>query len=209
MFTGIVEEVGRVEALRQNRLRVRAVRVTGSLRPGDSVAVDGVCLTAVKVSRRGFEADLGPATLQRTTLGSRKPGDLVNLERPLTLSRPLGGHLVQGHVDGVGRVRTVRQDGQNRWVEIAAPEEVLRYLVERGSVAVDGVSLTVAGLSRRSFRVCLIPQTLQRTTLGLREPGDRVNLEVDVLAKYVERLAMGCASPRGDSCGATDGGTVR
>lgn len=195
MFTGIVEEVGKVTALRGGRLRVRAVRVTRTLRPGDSVAVDGVCLTAVRVSRTGFEADLGSATLQRTTLGWRKPGDPVNLERPLTLSRRLGGHLVQGHVDGVGRVRAVREDGQSRWLEIAAPQRVLRYLVERGSVAVDGVSLTVAGLSRRSFRVCLIPQTLKRTTLGLRAVGDPVNLEVDVLAKYVERLVGGRIRP--------------
>lgn len=191
MFTGIVEEVGRVEAFRGTRLRVHATRVTRGLRPGGSVAVDGVCLTVVAADRGGFEVDLGAATLQRTTLGLRRPQDPVNLERPLTLARRLGGHLVQGHVDGVGRVRTVREDGNSRWVEIAAPKAVLRYLVERGSVAVDGVSLTVAALSSRSFRVCLIPQTLQRTTLALKAPGDLVNLEADVLAKYVARLLEG------------------
>jgi riboflavin synthase len=191
VFTGIVEEVGRVEAFRGTRLRVHATRVTRGLRPGDSVAVDGVCLTVVAADRGGFEVDLGAATLQRTTLGLRRPQDPVNLERPLTLARRLGGHLVQGHVDGVGRVRTVRGDGNSRWVEIAAPKAVLRYLVERGSVAVDGVSLTVAALSSRSFRVCLIPQTLQRTTLALKAPGDLVNLEADVLAKYVARLLEG------------------
>jgi len=153
MFTGIVEEVGTVEALRQTRLRVRAKRVLRGLRPGDSVAVDGVCLTVVKADGGGFEVDLGPATLRRTTLGLRRPQDLVNLERPLTLAQRLGGHLVQGHV--------------------------------------DGVSLTVAGLSSRSFRVCLIPQTLRRTTLALKAPGDPVNLEADVLAKYVARLLEG------------------
>lgn len=191
MFTGIVEEVGRVAWRRGNRLRLEARRVLRGLRPGDSVAVDGVCLTAAYVDRSGFETDLGPATLKRTTLGQRKAGDPVNLERPVRLTQRLGGHLVQGHVDAVGRVKGVRPDGQARWMEVAAPTSVLRYLVERGSVAVDGVSLTVAALTSRSFRVCLIPQTLQRTTLGLRGPGDPVNLEVDVLAKYVERLLGG------------------
>jgi riboflavin synthase len=191
MFTGIVEEVGRVEWLRGQRLRVAARRVVRGLKPGDSVAVDGVCLTAARVDRDGFEADLGPATLERTTLGRRRAEDPVNLERPVKLSQRLGGHVVQGHVDAVGRVRSVRQDGSSRWMEVAVGRDVLRYLVERGSVAVDGVSLTVAGLGPRSFRVCLIPQTLQRTTLGLREPGDAVNVEVDVLAKYVERLVGG------------------
>lgn len=191
MFTGIVEEIGRVEWVRDGRLRVAARRVVRGLKPGDSVAVDGVCLTAARVDRGGFEVDLGPATRERTTLGGRRPEDPVNLERPVRLSQRLGGHLVQGHVDAVGRIRSVRRDGASRWVEIAAPREVLRYLVERGSVAVDGVSLTVAGLGPRSFRVCLIPQTLQRTTLGLREPGDVVNVEVDVVAKYVERLLGG------------------
>ncbi|MCS7235921.1 MAG: riboflavin synthase [Armatimonadota bacterium] len=193
MFTGIVEEVGRVESRRASRLRVAARRVVHGLRPGDSVAVDGVCLTAVRVDESGFEVDLGPATLQRTTLGQRKAGDLVNLERPVRANGRLGGHLVQGHVDAVGRVKSVQPSGPSRWLEVAAPQEVLRYLVERGSVAVDGVSLTVAGLGPRTFRVCLIPQTLQRTTLGLRGPGDPVNLEVDVLAKYVERLLGGLA----------------
>ncbi len=191
MFTGIVEEIGLVEKASPGALRIRAAQVVRGLRPGESVAVDGVCLTVARVDRRSFEVELGPATLQRTTLGHRRAGDPVNLERALTPKSRLGGHLVQGHVDGVGRVRRVRPDGVARWLDIAAPREVWRYLVERGSVTVDGVSLTVAGLFRQGFRVCLIPQTLQRTTLALRVSGDPVNLEVDVFAKYVERLLGG------------------
>ncbi len=191
MFTGIVEEVGRVLERSTTRLWVGAERVLEDLQEGSSVAVDGVCLTVVELRPSAFAVDLGPATLQRTTLGHRRAHDPVNLERPLPATGRLGGHFVQGHVDAVGRVLSVRREGDCAWVEITAPPEVARYLVPRGSVAVDGVSLTVAAVDEDAFSVCLIPYTLQHTTLGLRTAGDPVNLEADILSKYVERLLSG------------------
>jgi riboflavin synthase len=184
MFTGLVETTGTVDSPGE-RLAVRAAL---ELAPGDSVAVNGVCLTAAAVADGRFEADVMPETLRRSSLGSLAEGDRVNLELPLRASDRLGGHVVQGHVDGLGTVESVSEEGFARVVRIAAPPELLRYVVEKGSIAVDGVSLTVADLDEYGFGVSLIPETLERTNLGEAAPGRAVNLEVDVLAKYVEKL---------------------
>jgi riboflavin synthase len=194
MFTGIVEGTGTVAALAAAddasgaRLEVEAPFLAGDLRLGESVAVNGCCLTVAQATGAGFAADLVAETLRRTALGGLAVGDLVNLERPMALGGRLGGHLVQGHVDGVARVldRTAAGDGQE--IRIELPAELQRYVVEKGSVAVDGVSLTVAGVGPGWFAVALVPHTLEVTTLGRRRPGDPVQLEVDVVAKYVERL---------------------
>ncbi len=191
VFTGLVQDLGRVDAVDATddgaRLRLRTA-LAGEVREGDSVAVNGVCLTATAVDADGFAADVMHETLRRSSLAQAAPGGRVNLELPLRASDRLGGHVVQGHVDGVGRVAAVREEGFARVVTVAAPPELLRYVVEKGSIAVDGVSLTVARLDDDGFDVSLIPETLERTTLGAAAPGDTVNLEVDVLAKYVERL---------------------
>jgi riboflavin synthase len=194
MFTGIIEGTGTVAALAAAadgsgaRLEVEAPFLAGGLGLGESVAVNGCCLTVAEATGDGFGADLVAETLRRTALGGLAAGDLVNLERPMTLGGRLGGHLVQGHVDGVARVleRTAVGDGEE--VRIELPAELARYVVEKGSVAVDGVSLTVAGVGPGWFAVALVPHTLEVTTLGRRRPGDPVQLEVDVVAKYVERL---------------------
>jgi riboflavin synthase len=187
MFTGLVRATGRVASVRHGRLRIE-VEPPLELAAGDSVAVNGVCLTAVEIEGPGFEADVMPETLDRSSLGALTEGDRVNIELPLRAGDRLGGHVVQGHVDGTARVEEVRQDGSSRQVRIAAAPELLRYVVEKGSVAVDGVSLTVSAVDDESFEVSLIPETLERTTLGGAEPGRTVNLEVDLLAKYVEKL---------------------
>jgi riboflavin synthase len=185
MFTGLVQSTGTVATLAAGRLRVEAPL---ELSEGDSVAINGVCLTAAAVSDWGFDADVMPETLRRTALGVLAEGDRVNLELPLRATDRLGGHIVQGHVDGTGTVESVNDDGFARVVRISAPLELLRYVVEKGSIAVDGVSLTVAEVDDDGFSVALIPETLERTTLGSAAPGRAVNIEVDVLAKYVEKL---------------------
>ena len=187
MFTGIVEERGRVRSLEGGRLAVECRTVAGDAEVGASVAVNGVCLTVVERGEAALGFDLAPETVARSTLGDLRPGDPVNLERPLTLAARLGGHLVQGHVDAVGTVQAVEGNGAGTIMRIGIPRDLGRYMVEKGSVAVDGVSLTVAGVGDGGFSVALIPHTLAATTLGARGPGDRVNLEVDLLAKYVER----------------------
>jgi riboflavin synthase len=169
------------------RLRVES-RLAADLRDGDSVAVNGVCLTAVGADAAGFGADVMHETLRRSSLGEVAPGTRVNLELPLRADERLGGHVVQGHVDGLGSVAAVREDGFARVVSIAADPDLLRYVVEKGSIAVDGVSLTVAAIDGDRFDVSLIPETLERTTLGAAAEGAPVNLEVDILAKYVEKL---------------------
>jgi riboflavin synthase len=200
MFTGIVEELGEVAAVHQlpddaARLSICARKVMADVGHGDSIAVNGVCLTVVEHGPDGFVADVMSETLQRSSLGGLTSGARVNLERAVTLATRMGGHLVQGHVDGVGRVRGRNPHPHWDVVEIEAPTQLLRYVVEKGSITVDGVSLTVAGVTDTSFTVSLIPATMKLTTLGLRAAGDAVNLEVDVLAKYVERLLMpGAAS---------------
>lgn len=191
MFTGLVADIGTVDEVESGaegaRLRIRT-ELAGELSPGDSVAVNGACLTAADVDGDRFGADVMNQTLERTSLGPLGPGRRVNLELPLRLSDRLGGHLVQGHVDGTGEVANVSDDGFARRLTIDAPEELRRFVVERGSVAVDGVSLTVAALAERGFDVSLIPETLERTTLGEAAQGTRVNLELDVIARYVDRL---------------------
>ena len=187
MFTGLVHSTGEVTALDDGRLTV-ATTLGAELAEGDSVAVNGVCLTATAVSPEGFGADVMDETLRRSSLGALRPGAAVNLELPLRASDRLGGHVVQGHVDGLARVRDVREEGFARVLSFEADPALLRYVVEKGSIAVDGVSLTVSALDDEGFSVSLIPETRERTTLGRVLPGDEVNLEVDVLAKYVERL---------------------
>ena len=191
MFTGLIAALGEIEVVDAtadgSRMTVSAP-LASELREGDSVAVNGVCLTATAVRDGSFAADVMRETLERTSLAGAQPGTRVNLELPVRASDRLGGHVVQGHVDGLGEVIEVSEEGFARRVRIAAGNEALRYIVEKGSVAVDGVSLTVAEIDERSFTVSLIPETLERTNLGSLEPGTRVNLEVDVLAKYVEKL---------------------
>jgi len=191
VFTGLIADLGRVTALEASAEGVRltvATALAGQLAAGDSVAVNGVCLTAAAARDGEFEADVMNQTLRRTSLAAARPGTRVNLELALRPSDRLGGHIVQGHVDGTGTVAAVAADGFSRRVEIRAPEEIMRYVVERGSIAVDGVSLTVAALADASFTVSLIPETLERTNLGAAQAGTTVNLEVDVLARYVERM---------------------
>jgi riboflavin synthase len=186
VFTGIVRELGRVEALDGGRLRVRAPETGAEARPGDSVAVNGVCLTVIDVRDGVLAFDVVGETLARTTLGRLQPGAPLNVEPALRAGEPLGGHIVQGHIDGVGRVRAVTDAG----LEIEAPREILRYCVEKGSIAVEGVSLTLAGLDDESFSVALVPHTRAATNLGDLAVGDDVNLEIDVIAKYVEKLVV-------------------
>jgi riboflavin synthase len=191
MFTGLVQGMGRITALDRTgegaRLTIETPLVS-ELRSGDSVAVNGVCLTATSLQNGSFVADAMNETLSRSSLGGLEDGARVNLELPLRAGDRLGGHVVQGHVDGVGVIVDVADDGFARRIRIEAPPDLLRYVIEKGSIAVDGVSLTVAECDSRSFTVSLIPETLQRTNLGHAGTGDRVNLEVDVLAKYVEKL---------------------
>ena len=189
MFTGIVREIGRVEAVEERgesvRLVVRAPETASAAAVGDSVSLAGVCLTAVEVADGTVAFDAVPETLRRSTLGHLVEGGGVNVEPALRAGDPLGGHIVQGHVDGVGRIRRVDGEG----IEVEAPADVLRYCVEKGSIAVEGVSLTIAALGEGSVSIALIPHTREVTTLGTVAEGDEVNLEVDVVAKYVERLA--------------------
>ena len=194
MFTGIVREIGTVEAVDAGdegaRLRIAAGFAT-TLAEGDSVSVDGVCLTAAALGDGGFEADAMNQTLALTTLGALAAGDRVNLEPAVRAGDALGGHIVQGHVDGVAEVAAVSEDGFARRIRVALPAELRRYLVERGSVTLNGVSLTVAALDDEGVEVSLIPETLERTTLGGAEAGTRLNVEVDVVARYVERMLQG------------------
>ena len=200
MFTGIVEETGRVARTSQRDdvlvLEVVAHTVLDGLSPGASIAVNGCCLTATAVSPDGFSCELTAETLSRTAFDTRlAPGALVNLERPLRADGRLDGHIVQGHVDGVGVVHALRRGPRSAELEIAVPEDLERYLVEKGSIAVDGISLTVARLAPGVFVAALIPYTLEKTALRDTRPGDRVNLEADVIAKHVERLLGQRATP--------------
>lgn len=195
MFTGIVEELGTVESLTPGadpaRLRIRSPRVLEGIALGDSIAVSGCCLTVTAVEGEVWSADVIATTLAATSLGDLAPGDTVNLERCVRADGRLDGHIVQGHVDGVGRITGREESAGTTLLRLALPEGLARYVVDKGSLAVDGVSLTVAAIDGDEVTIGLIPETLERTTLGRRAVGDRVNLEVDVLAKYVEKLAGG------------------
>jgi len=193
MFTGIVEELGSVESLERRgegaRLRISCGTVLNDAFTGASMAVNGVCLTAVDLRAGSFAADVAPETMARTNIGDLRPGRRVNLERPMSPAGRLGGHIVQGHVDGTGEFLGLAPLGNdNWWLRIGVPEELDRYLVSKGSVAIDGISLTVATIADRVMGVTIIPHTFEKTTLGAYKAGDRVNLETDVLAKYVEKL---------------------
>lgn len=193
MFTGIVEELGTVESMERRgegaRLRVGCSTVLDDAFTGASIAVNGVCLTAVDLRPGSFSADVAPETMARTNIGNLRPGRRVNLERPMSPSGRLGGHIVQGHVDGTGEFLGLASiGGDNWWLRVGVPEALDRYLVSKGSVAIDGISLTIASIENRVLGVTIIPHTFEKTTLGAYQTGDRVNLETDVLAKYVEKL---------------------
>lgn len=203
MFTGIVEELGEVTAVEQleeaSRFRLRGPVVTDGAKHGDSIAVNGVCLTVVDTADGEFTADVMQETLNRSSLGALAQGSRVNLERPMALGGRLGGHLVQGHVDGTGEILSRTPSEHWELVKVALPAHLARYVVEKGSITVDGVSLTVVEAAADWFTISLIPTTLALTTLGLKQPGDPVNLEVDVLAKYVERLLAAGVDPLTDT----------
>ena len=193
MFTGIIEETGAVKSVNRHqagaRIEIEASVVLADLEIGGSIAVNGCCLTAIELTPAGFAADLSPETMARTNLGDLEPGRRVNLERPLLPTDRLSGHFVQGHVDGTGELLEVAPIGDGNWtLRVRAPEETLKYLVFKGSVTIDGISLTVARLDGEIVEVAVIPHTYQETNLSDRRPGERVNLECDVLAKHVERL---------------------
>ena len=190
MFTGIVEELGQLESLHDGRLRIAATRVIEDVEIGESIAVNGCCLTVVAFGEGWWEADVSDETISRTSLASLSGGDGVNLERAVRASDRLGGHVVQGHVDGVGEIVEPVPD-----LRVRVPESLLRYLVEKGSVTVDGVSLTIVEPLADGFTVAIIPHTADVTTLGAKRPGDLVNIEVDVMAKYVERLVSAYLPP--------------
>lgn len=200
MFTGIIEEIGTIRRLNRigdsAAIQVACSIVLADCRPGDSIAVNGACLTVTAFDTASFTAEMSSETLRRTTLGSLNPGGAVNLERALRLSDRLGGHLVTGHVDSVGTVKAISRQGAFVMLTFSAPEAVSRYLVEKGSVTVDGISLTVAQLTADGFTVAAIPHTLEITTLGRKQPGDTVNLEADIIGKYVEKLAAGATGER-------------
>ncbi len=203
MFTGIVEATGLIRALRHTKagaaMTVSAPGIAGDLKVGDSIAVNGVCLTTVRCAQDSFDCDLSPETLARTSFGRAREGAPVNLERPLAVGSRLGGHFVQGHVDGIGTIAAMTPAGDGAVMSIEFPLPLERYLVSKGSIAVDGVSLTVASITGNSFGVAVIPYTLQQTNLGRLRPGDLVNLEVDILAKYFERFfQLGLGQERSD-----------
>jgi len=197
MFTGLIEEVGAVLRRCGADLAIMAEVVLKDLKSGDSIAIDGACLTVTAVNDRGFVVQASPETLARTTLSRLRPGDAVNLERAMQAGARFGGHFVLGHVDGVGRVDTVRDQGEFSVWRFQAPQEVACYLVPKGSVAVDGISLTVVDPDRDTFAVAVIPTTLRQTTLGAKRPGDRVNLEADVLGKHIFHYLKGNSGGRG------------
>lgn len=192
MFTGIIEEVGTIASVRSgsvsSRLTISGSRIFDDLQLGDSVAVNGVCLTAANISGNTFDADVMAETIRRSNLGTLRPGSRVNLERAMLAGGRFGGHIVSGHIDGTGTITEMRREENAVWVTVKAPASILRLIVEKGSIAIDGISLTVAELGSDQFRVSIIPHTGEETILLSKKPGDAVNLENDVIGKYVERL---------------------
>jgi riboflavin synthase len=190
MFTGIIEETGKVLSAPAAKLVVSAAQVIDGMKPGDSIAVNGACLTVTDFDRSSFSVDVMPETLKRTNLGQLKPGDSVNLERPMELGGRLGGHLVQGHVDDIGHVVALEREGEALLFRFQAPPEIMRYTAPKGFIAVDGISLTIMDKDSGSFRVSVVDYTRQNTNLGSRRVGDAVNLEVDIIAKYVAQFTQ-------------------
>ena len=192
MFTGIVEELGKVKTIKkgglQQRLTISCKKILEDIHLGDSIAVNGVCLTVVEFDSSGFSADVMNETFHRSSLGNLTSGDLVDLERAMSSQGRFGGHIVSGHIDGTGKIRDIRKDGNAIWFEIEAEEKLLDFIVEKGSIAIDGISLTVAAVSNKSFQVSVIPHTLQETVLGVRKRGDIVNLENDGVGKYIKKF---------------------
>ena len=204
MFTGIIEEVGQIQRIGAGQLAVACHRVTGDVQIGDSIAVNGVCLTVTGFDKNHFTADVMPETIRRTEFRELKKGSPVNLERALTLASRLGGHIVSGHIDGTGEVISFTEEGNAILLKVAAGSDLLRYIVEKGSVALDGISLTVAAVTEQDFTVSLIPHTREVTNLGSKKPGSPINIETDVLGKYVEKMLAGSPAP-----GAASGGLTR
>ena len=199
MFTGIIEELGKVQRItrggKQQRITIGCSKILEDVHMGDSIAVNGVCLTARTIRGNEFTADVMAETLRKSSLGQLKPGSKVNLERALSPTGRFGGHIVSGHIDGTGTVKSIKPEGNAMWVEIAAPASILRLIIMKGSIAIDGISLTVADVGDESFKVSVIPHTASETTLLDKKPGDAVNLENDVIGKYVEKLLRTPAEP--------------
>lgn len=205
MFTGIIEELGSVKDIKKDakgaRLSINAKVILEGTRIGDSITVNGVCLTAVRVSENSFDVEIAPETLKKTNLGELKTGEKVNLERALKLSGRLGGHIVTGHIEATGKIKEKKTAGNSYLFFIEAPKEILRYIIQKGSIAVDGISLTVVDLTERSFSIAVIPHTLDVTTLGTKGAGDTVNLETDIIGKYVEKMLTNPAFSKGGGGG--------
>ena len=195
MFTGIVEEVGSVKAAEEGRLLIGASEVLGDVKVGDSIAVNGACLTVTTYDESGFSVDVVPETLRRTNLGELTAGSPVNLERSMPAYGRFGGHMVQGHIDGTAVIRSIESEGDALMVIFDAPSSIMRYVVEKGFIAVDGASLTIVNCDNFSFSVTIIPHTQENTVFKSKRAGDSVNLEVDIMAKYVERLTMAGRAP--------------
>jgi riboflavin synthase len=191
MFTGIVEEVGKVRTLQRNRLTLLAEKVLEGTNTGDSISINGACLTVTDHDANSFSVDVMPETARRTNIGMLKSGQDVNLERSMMADGRFGGHFVQGHIDGTGKITGMVSEGDAVLMEVEAPREITRYLVEKGYIALEGISLTVFNCDDSSFTVSLVEHTLRNTTLGSRKPGDVVNLEIDIMAKYVEKIKTG------------------
>lgn len=188
MFTGIIEETGTILSAGNGKIRIAAQKVLDGTKTGDSIAVNGVCLTVTEMTSCGFTADVMPETLSRSNLGSLKKGGIVNLERAMAADGRFGGHFVSGHIDGTGTILKMQNDGNAVWVYISAPRPILNLIIEKGSVAIDGISLTVAKIDEKEFAVSVIPHTGEETTLLNKKPGDIVNLENDIVGKYVQKL---------------------
>lgn len=205
MFSGIIEKVGKVRSIQSGdegaRIAVEAGTLLDGVQIGDSIAINGACMTVVAFAGTVFEADISPESLRLTNLGALRTGDEVNLERALALGDRVGGHLVTGHIDGMGRIRSRRADGDSIWLTVEAPPEVMRYIVYKGSVAVDGISLTVADCNEETFSIAIIPHTSEKTTLTGKKDGMPVNLEADLIGKYVEKLLAPHAGKEGKSSG--------